>query len=139
IAIDDNVTDHHSGYSEQSDSLMSEIFNTIDFDRLGFQNFDGKNLMLYKNIAHINRNKAKFAQPSNELLDMYLPCVLVGDLFNLNQSRLLKTGEDDQPNEVEHPRHYSKTYCYSVLESMIDSDSQLRQLVKNKSFRFPDC
>src|SRR5690606_3113501 len=38
-----------------------------------------------------------------------------------------------------HPRRYSKTYCYSVLESMIDSDSQMRQLVRNKSFRFPDC
>lgn len=56
---------------DDSDELSQEdILNSIDFEKLGFQNFEGKNIGLYKNIGYINRNKSKFIQPTKELLNL---------------------------------------------------------------------
>ena len=55
---------------EDEDLSHEDILSSIDFEKLGFQNFDGKNIGLYKNIGYINRNKSKFVQPTKELLNL---------------------------------------------------------------------
>lgn len=71
------VEDDHSEESSHSEesihtagSTQEDILQLIDREKLGFQNFDGKNIGLYKNIGYINRNKAKFIRPTEELLQL---------------------------------------------------------------------
>lgn len=52
------------------ESIQEDILQLIDREKLGFQNFDGKNIGLYKNIGYINRNRAKFVRPTQELLQL---------------------------------------------------------------------
>lgn len=43
---------------------------SIDFESLGFVDFDGRNVTLYKYIAYVNQHQKRFIQPSLELLKM---------------------------------------------------------------------
>lgn len=43
---------------------------SIDFEPLGFADFDGRNVTLYKYIGYVNQHRKRFIQPSVELLKM---------------------------------------------------------------------
>ena len=64
---EDNLEDLEDK-DDDGDDLQT--LSRVDREKLGFQNFDGKNIGLYKNIGYINRNRAQFVQPTQALLQL---------------------------------------------------------------------
>ena len=66
IQVEDDFSEDSNHFSNTND----DILQMIDKKKLGFLNFEGKNIDLYKNIGYINRNKTKFIRPTHQLLQL---------------------------------------------------------------------